>query len=193
MVEIGQFIRPKQGQSVCGDSILVHPFAQILRLAVIDGLGHGPEAEAAALLAKEAISSEEFRGPELIQLCHRKLIGTRGAVVSIVDLDRNNNTWTGISLGNISVSFYGQEQYLPISNGGIAGYSLPSRLISWSRPYSPDQILIMHSDGIAPLVGLGELLAPTGGLSRAHPDDLAESIALEYGTMEDDLSILVAK
>jgi hypothetical protein len=193
-IDIGHVLRPKEGENSCGDSILVHCFPQIIRLAVIDGLGHGPEAAQAAAEAKKTLTSTEtLGGQELISQCHNKLMGTRGAVVGVVDLDKSQNMWRGISLGNISIAFYGQEHYLPATNGGIVGYNLPTRLVSWSRPYSPGQILIMHSDGIHNLAGLGELLAPTGGLGKAQAQHLAESIAVGYGKIEDDLAILVAK
>lgn len=191
-LELGQFLRPKQGESACGDSLSVHSFPTLIRLAVIDGLGHGPEAAAAAAKARELLAqSEKLSGKQLVQLCHRRLIGTRGAVLGIVDLDRSQNLWRGISLGNISIAFYGHDEYTPVTNGGIAGYSLPSPLLDWSAPRSPGQILVMHSDGIGQLAGLGELL--NGGLGSAQAQDLAESIATKYGKIEDDLAILVAK
>ncbi len=192
-ITFGQVCRSKRGEDFCGDAVLIHSFERIKRLCVIDGLGHGLEAQLAAQAAQAALSVEERLLPKLIQSCHRKLIGTRGAVIGIVDLDLEKKLWRGIAVGNISIAFYGKDHFTPFSNGGIAGYSLPSSLASWSRPYSEGQILIVNSDGIGPLTDLAKLLSPDGGLGLTAAQDLAESIAMKYGKIEDDQAILVAK
>ena len=70
---------------------------------VIDGLGHGPAAETAALRAVEAVTRARGERLEvLVQLCHRVLAGTRGVAMTLarVDFEAGVLAWTGV--GNVT-------------------------------------------------------------------------------------------
>src|SRR5207245_2030712 len=72
------------GQLESGDLHLVREVGGGVLVAVVDGLGHGEEAAAAARLAVTTL--DQF-APEpiasLVQRCHEALRGTRGAVMSV--------------------------------------------------------------------------------------------------------------
>src|SRR3954447_25696807 len=57
------------------------------RIAVIDGLGHGPQAAAASANARDALRAPPEAHPvEALRLCHEALRGTRGAAIGIVTI-----------------------------------------------------------------------------------------------------------
>src|ERR1041385_1719085 len=71
--------RPLAGQSVCGDSHLVKSIAGGALLAVVDGVGHGEEATAAARTAVQILDRHAGRSIiTFFKLCHEVLRRTRG-------------------------------------------------------------------------------------------------------------------
>src|SRR5581483_8982625 len=72
------------------------------RIAVIDGVGHGPEAAAAAALAVDALAAHPALGPEeSLRLCHGALVGSRGAAISIAHLDPVAGQLSFAGIGNV--------------------------------------------------------------------------------------------
>src|SRR6266446_6924283 len=96
--------RPLPGEIVCGDLHLIKPTRDGVLLAVVDGLGHGAEAMAAA---KTAIAVLESHAEEpltaLVNRCHEALTKTRGVVMTLATLssfeDKLTLAWLGV--GNV--------------------------------------------------------------------------------------------
>src|SRR2546428_2340476 len=88
------------GQSRSGDRQTVVLFPGGALVAVVDGLGHG---ELAAVPAETAIEVLERHAREpvvtLIQRCHERLRGTRGAVMSLASFREADGTmtWLGVA------------------------------------------------------------------------------------------------
>src|SRR5258706_15575434 len=102
VVEWSVASRPFPGQRVSGDLGVVIPWSDGVLLAVIDGLGHGEEATVAARLAVTVL--EQYAGEPvimLVQRCHRALLHTRGAVMTVVALNTGNDTLTALGIGNV--------------------------------------------------------------------------------------------
>src|SRR5262245_31289366 len=80
--------QPIGGQTVSGDLHLVQEFDQGILLAVVDGVGHGDEATAAARAAI-AILQEQAQESVivLVRRCHEALKQTRGVVMTLVSLN----------------------------------------------------------------------------------------------------------
>jgi phosphoserine phosphatase RsbX len=94
--------RPRVGETASGDRHLVIATADGALIAAVDGLGHGPEAARAAdlaILTLEAHSALPL--PDLVERCHHRLQGTRGATVSLARWDgaRRSLDWLGV--GNV--------------------------------------------------------------------------------------------
>jgi anti-sigma regulatory factor (Ser/Thr protein kinase) len=73
---------PKAGQEVCGDGWAVEEYNGQLRVALLDGLGHGPLASDASQRAIEIFrDSRNADSPEsILRRAHEGLKSTRGAV-----------------------------------------------------------------------------------------------------------------
>jgi phosphoserine phosphatase RsbX len=90
------------GGAVTGDRHVAIELGGRALLGVVDGLGHGPEAArvAEAAVAACVSSGADASVPELVAACHHALVGTRGAVATLVEIDRSGSlSWAGI--GNI--------------------------------------------------------------------------------------------
>src|SRR5689334_19279537 len=93
---------PLDGQSESGDRCVVQSFPGGVLLAVIDGLGHGSQAAAAAASA-ESILRTQAQEPviSLVRQCHESLRRTRGVVMSIVSFDTSHGQITWLGVGNV--------------------------------------------------------------------------------------------
>lgn len=179
----GFFSRPYPGESVCGDAVAVVLGASSITAAVIDGLGHGPEAHLAAEAARAAILSARDESPlDLVMRCHRELKGTRGAALAVVRLtSRGEGAFCGV--GNISVATGGQHRLSLISHAGIVGQRL-RKALEYPFTLPPGEVIGLFSDGMP------------SGLSLAGPqptslDESARWLVTQYGRPNDDATLLL--
>lgn len=179
---------PVIGETRCGDAYAVIDRTSFVLVAVVDGLGHGPEAEAAA---KDAIAHIEAHAADppavLLEGCHRALRGTRGAVVAIARYDRQAKTLAYCGLGNIEARIVGAERvYRPISINGIVGHQARKLRVE-EFPFGPGDLLIMHSDGISDRF---EVSIASRGRDLQM---LANQIVREHGRLYDDQVLLILR
>jgi serine phosphatase RsbU (regulator of sigma subunit) len=189
MITIGAATRPYPGEVVSGDMWIVHRGARTYRIALIDGLGHGPEAAAAAQAACDALATHpDAPAVEALALCHRALVGTRGAAISIAVIDPSSAELTYAGVGNVEgrVRQGDREQRLTIYRG-IVGKAMPT-----VRPFTvaleTDWLLLMHTDGISSRFVLPRTLP----LGDGAPQTLAERLLQDAGKAIDDATMVVA-
>jgi negative regulator of sigma-B (phosphoserine phosphatase) len=183
---------PVPGEEESGDLYLVRPTPRGALLAVVDGAGHGVEAARAAHLAIETLEEHASEGViPLLHLCHERLSGTRGAVISLASVDgvENTVTWTGVGniqcvllRGNLS-AHHGDASIL--LQAGVVGYRLPP-LQAMVTPVAPGDLLIFATDGIR------------GNFVRSfslddQPSTIAEFISSNFRKGNDDRLVLVAR
>jgi serine/threonine protein phosphatase PrpC len=175
-----------------GDLHVIAPYPGGVLVAVIDGLGHGPEAAAAA---REAAWILEARAAEpvvaLVQRCHEGLRKTRGAVMSLASFDSRTSSVSWAGVGNVEGillraapdSRPGREAVA--LRGGVVGYQLPP-LRAWALPVSPGDTLVMATDGLR-----GEFIDCLA--IQGSPQEMAESLLARYARGSDDALVVVAR
>ena len=123
-------------------------------MAVIDGLGFGEEATAAASIASTTLM--DFAREPIIPLvlrCHSNLRSTPGVVMSIACFDVLTNTLTWLSVGTVEGVLVHATQSSPPSlkflsrQGGILGSFLPNLRAS-SVSVQRGALLIFATDGV---------------------------------------------
>jgi serine phosphatase RsbU (regulator of sigma subunit) len=178
------------GAGVSGDLEVVACYPGGVLAAVIDGLGHGPEAAAAARAAEEVLRQRPGETvTDLMALCHEALRRTRGAVISLASFDAASATLTWLGVGNVAgVLLRLSPGALPereglLSRGGVVGFRLP-RLRAISLPVRRGDVLVFATDGIK--ADFHRDLTPARSI-----DDLAAWILLEHGRTTDDALVLV--
>ncbi|MDB6110010.1 MAG: hypothetical protein JWR69_1760 [Pedosphaera sp.] len=139
---------------VSGDAYVVKAFANGELLAAVDGLGQGNQAATAArtavsLLKKYAADSVV----SLIKRCHRGLMMSRGAVMTLASVDLHGNmSWLGI--GNVQgILLRGDPAVIPATerlrlHGGLVGYQLP-KLEARKVALQQGDLLVFATDGIS--------------------------------------------
>jgi serine phosphatase RsbU (regulator of sigma subunit) len=188
-IAIAVAARPFPGETVSGDACQVDWDGEVCRIAVIDGLGHGSQAAAAALAAITDLAAHPTRDPAAAILgCHDMLKGTRGAALLVVRVDVGAGQLTFAGVGNVEAQLWqdGRTQHL-LSDRGIVGSVLP-RLRPISMVLGGDWRLLMYTDGIRNRFDLSALRETAVG---GH--DCAEAILNTWSRQTDDATVLVAQ
>lgn len=181
---------PAPGERVCGDAWAAWEAGELISVFVCDGLGHGPEAAAAAAIAVGAFHRHAERSATaVIGAVHDALKSTRGAALAIAELDGRHGTLRYCGLGNISAVVIrpdGREQHL-VSLAGIAGHIM-RRLQAFTYEWPRGSTLVMHTDGVGTHWSLGKY----GGLARRRPDAIAGVLYRDHRRGRDDTTAVAA-
>jgi serine/threonine protein phosphatase PrpC len=181
-----------EGQRESGDLHLVRPVTDGVLVAVVDGLGHGEEAAAAARIAVDALEQFAEEPPlSLLQRCHVALRGSRGVVMSLARFDAPRSTMTWLGVGNVEGVLHHADwsersaRASLITRGGIVGSEVPA-IQAAVIPVGPRDTLVFATDGIG-----------NGFLSDVsvhdQPQRLADQILARHGKGTDDALVLVAR
>ncbi len=181
-------IRPITGETECGDDFAAVQAGDTVTAILCDGLGHGPLAAAAASQAVAAVLDQPDGEPAaLLERVHRRMAGTRGGAVGIVQLSGPVARFAG--LGNIAASVLsGGTRKSMLSVPGIAGFQARAiRQFDYDVP--PGAAVILHSDGISSRWEV----AAVPGLAARDPLVIAAVLLAEAGQHRDDAGVLVLK
>jgi phosphoserine phosphatase RsbX len=181
---------PMPGESVLGDRAVVEFAAHHVLLAAIDGVGHGPEAAAAAQLAADTLTGSEQDVASAARECHRALAQTRGAALSLASIDSRDHTLTWLGIGNVESRLVHGGDPVPVSESlllhtGVVGHALP-RLAPQTLPLAHGDVLIFATDGIRR--DFADDLLPRGSCG-----DIADRILQDHRVGSDDALVLVAR
>jgi serine/threonine protein phosphatase PrpC len=188
-LEWGAVCRPKEGQSISGDTYVVEQSGNgHLLLSVIDGLGGGEAAARASGGAATVLQAHPDKPlDQIIRVAHTALHNTRGAVIAILRLEPATRQAHYIGVGNIGVYVYSNTSIKPISKNGILGYRLPT-LLQLKYTYNSGDTFVLYSDGISARF--------SSDLNLDHkqaPQHLAETILHKYGKSNDDATVVVVR
>lgn len=175
-----------KGEALSGDAWAISDDGDTF--FVVDGLGHGIFAADAAKVAVEAFSKWQTLSPSLIlEKIHAVMRSTRGAAGAIARIDRAQRRVSFAGIGNISCAIIGDDRTQNmVSHNGTLGHQL-RRLQQFEYSYTPGDLLLMQSDGVATQSKKG---LPASLLSQ-HPMVIAPFIFSEQLRGRDDATILV--
>lgn len=182
--------RPIAGEHVSGDRHVAVSSTRLV-VAVIDGLGHGPEAAHAAGRAAEIVETHPDERPDaLLRRCHDALRNTRGAAMTVASIDPVVGEMTWLGVGNVQATVLqrrtrdARREWVPL-RGGVVGYLLPALRPGTVR-LQRDDVLVLATDGVRPV--FGEWPAPAEA-----PQDVADRILADQSRGTDDALVLVAR
>lgn len=173
----------------CGDACACWENGQKTTLCVVDGLGHGPEAE---LAAKTAIGYVHRHLGDTIEDifagCNKELTFTRGVAMGLAVIDKKERTITYGGIGNTRILVLSDITIRLFSNYGIVGGGY-RKFQTETRPIPNGTLVLMYTDGIEEMIDLfqydGEVIRNLGRLSRAVLRDWAHDL--------DDAAVMVYK
>jgi len=156
---------------------------------VIDGLGHGPEAAAAARAAVAVLQADPSLGPnQALDRCHRALAGTRGAAISIAAIDLPSSQLRYAGIGNVEGELWheGNQQHLVAYRGIVGVTSRTAREFSFEL--RDGWVLVMHTDGISRRFDLGALRTD----EQENAQAISDAVLHRWGRESDDATVVIA-
>ena len=175
---------PMPGEIQNGDAVLVRQSALgHTMLAVIDGLGHGPDAAQASRAAIELLALLPFETSvhDAMQELHRELKGTRGAAGTLCIV--KDFKLEICAVGNVALMCTNCAIPLVLS-AGVLGHQV-SRFRVGACQISSRTRLALLSDGVSTRFRLEEY-------KQLAPADACREIMNRYRRKEDDATVLVA-
>ena len=172
----------------CGDVWHLAVDGSRISALVIDGIGHGEEAEQAGLAGAAVFAAAPFSEPTISMLeMHQAMMGTRGgaAAVALYDARTGNLRFAGI--GNIGACVLSAEKSRGLaSHPGIVG-SQYRKGQGFDYPVDDGQLLIMFSDGLQSRWNLRDY----PGLIHRHPSTIATLLHRDFCRGRDDVTVMV--
>lgn len=180
----------KQGEQVCGDAWSWAAKGAGWSVLVADGLGHGPEAFAAAA---EAVRIFQARSAEpaadILSAAHAAMRHTRGAAVAIAEVRPAQAELTFTGVGNISGIILGDKATRSlVSHAGIVGHEC-RKIQTFSYPWRKGSVLVMYSDGLQTRWTLDQY----PGLRGRDPGLLAAVLYRDFSRGRDDVTVVAGR
>ena len=180
----------KQGD-FCGDQVGYWVGDSMVLLCVVDGLGHGPEAERAARTILDFVSENIDASPQsLFKGADEAARSTRGAAVGLVYVDRQEESFTYVGVGNTRAMFLDGRsraaRFLYSTNGIVgAGYQplIPEKIF-----FDPRSLLFLYTDGFPTQIDAAQLSHLQG-----DPASMADEFLERFTLGTDDAAVLVAR
>jgi len=192
-MEFGIAAAAVEGQSESGDIHVMQYVGDCLLLAVIDGIGHGDSAAAAALAASSVLKSNPSERLEtLMQMCHDVLRSTRGAVMSLASIFPRLGQMRWLGVGNVQSmvqragALKGTVQEVLLLRAGVLGAQMPSLQPAATVPLRTGDRIIFATDGIR-----SGFVADLSSLDS--PQRCADRILQQHCRSNDDALVVVAQ
>jgi anti-sigma regulatory factor (Ser/Thr protein kinase) len=182
--------RPITGEETCGDAYAERRDGPLRSHLLVDGLGHGPLAAAAANTAVQLFGDAPAGPPaRLLEWMHARLGGTRGAAAAIAEVDGDRGVARFAGIGNISGWIHdGERRRGMTSHPGILGHQA-RKFAQFDYELPTGAIVVLHSDGLTEKWDLADY----PGLRARHPVLTAATLLRDAGIRHDDASIAVLR
>jgi hypothetical protein len=187
---VGVWSRWRSREDVNGDAYLIRTHARKTLYAVVDGLGHGHGARAAAEVALDVLGQWEGEPlDEVFWAANEALRATRGAVMAACVVDSAEERFSYAGVGNVDVRvFDAPEPIRPVPNNGTLGVRL-SGVRLWQHRWAEGATIVMTTDGLSATWDIKAYPS----LLRKSPQLMAGILMRDYGRDSDDATVLVAR
>jgi serine phosphatase RsbU (regulator of sigma subunit) len=188
-LEHASLIRPCMGERVSGDAVVIRPLEYGLFAAIIDVLGHGPDAHQLthtieAFLDRHATADVS----SLITRLHQRLKGTRGAAVGLCAIDSTAGIVSYVGIGNTSIRRFGESETRLVSSDGVLGQNMRTPLLQ-SLKLESGNLIMLYTDGVSDRFTTAEY----PGVLRHAPKDVVRIILDRFGKDHDDSACIAVR
>ena len=189
LLEHSSLIRPCRGERLSGDAVVIRPLEQGLFVAIVDVLGHGPEAHELthvidAYLARYGTS--DVSG--LMTRLHQHLKGTRGAAVGLCAIDAATGRTDYAGVGNTAIRRFGKAETRLVSQDGVLGQNMRT-----PRPQTlqlePGDLIVLYTDGVSDRFTADDYPS----VLRHAPKEVAINIVQRFGKDHDDAACIAVR
>ena len=191
--EVGEYVRPCDGETSSGDATFVRIEDEGVFIALIDVLGHGAAAHRLAVSLTESLSNwlPGARKPspdDALKVLHEASRGTRGAVASAAWIDGSTHEGNAAGIGNVRCRLFGSVAKTIRFGDGLLGSRARSAM-TISLALRPSDVLLLFSDGVSERFDISEYPS----LTRESAPAIAFNIVQRFGKGQDDASCAVLR
>lgn len=189
-MRLGVVCLPKEGEVACGDGWTFIAHGKVRVLFVVDGLGHGADAAAAARAALAVVGKHASRAPaDILAAVDAALRSTRGAAASVAVLHSDTGLCAYCGVGNIAASVHasGSARSM-VSHNGILGHQV-RKIQEFQYAFPRNALCLMHSDGLATRWSLDAY----PGLEARHPALIAAALYRDHTRRRDDVTVVALR
>lgn len=188
-LEVGGIATPIDAEQHVGDDWAAYVDGpDRASLLVADGLGHGEDAERAAMRAVDVYRADREDAPaRQLDRAHAALRGTRGAAVAVARIERDRVIVAGA--GNVAISILeGAQTKHAVSHPGIVGHQM-GRPQEFAYAWTTQSLLVAASDGVRTQWRFDRY----PGLPRRHAAVIAATIWRDFKRGRDDATVVVIR
>ena len=169
--------------------MVIRPLEQGLFVAIVDVLGHGPEAHKLthvidAYLSRHGASDVS----DVIRRLHQHLKGTRGAAVGLCAIDVATGCINYVGIGNTAMRLFGKEETRLVSQDGVLGQNMRT-----PRPRTlqlePGSLIVLYTDGVSDRFTSDDY----PGILRHAPKEVTNNIVQRFGKDYDDAACIAVR
>ena len=175
-----------------GDAWAVRPAdAGRVGIAVVDGVGHGVAASAAADVVIDVFGDEPTELTTFAGRANELARGTRGAVATVCVLDPGTDTLSCLAIGNVNGRILiddGAEKGIVTFNGSLGLVARPPSARVQHYPWPAGATLVLWSDGLRSRLDL----SACRDLFGHDPAVAAAVLHRDYARGTDDATVVVA-
>lgn len=184
---LGVMHQALEGETACGDGWHLVADGARLSVVLIDGLGHGEDAEHAARAGTRAFAQAPFDSPSMLfSEMNQAMTSTRGGAVALAQFEAGQGRLTFAGIGNIGVTLLGPGKARGlVSLPGIVGAQF-RKVQSFDYPDIAGQLLVLFSDGLRSRWSLDDY----PGLRFRHPAVIAAVLHRDFRRGRDDVTVM---
>ncbi len=188
-LEIAHVNRPCRGELVSGDAVSVTEVDGGALIAVIDGLGHGRDANTAAKTAARFFRAEGSSdlGHALFRL-NERLRGTVGAAVGLCWIELSTGRVLYAAVGNTVLRIEGERTARLPGTAGTVGFNFKAPRIE-SAQLEEGDVLLMYTDGVSDRPSLADYPQ----LKYQSAPTIVETLVSRYGKRHDDATCIACR
>jgi len=191
-LESGTYVRACDGERLSGDVAFVEQRDGSVFAALIDALGHGPDAHQVGVRLSTALAEwlQSFPPePEgALTALHESARGTRGAAAALAQLDAQTLQGWVAGVGNVRCRLFGETVRTIEFGDGVLGQRVRTpRPVHFSL--RPTDVVLLFSDGVAGRFRKDDY--PSLGLDPAPT--IAFNVVQRFGKGTDDASCAVIR
>ena len=177
------------GETVSGDAWELQVSGDRARLAMADGLGHGPVAAEASEVAMTVFRQSTGSPAAVLEQAHPAMRSTRGAAMAVASIDAAAGTLDFAGAGNISGRIISAvEDCSLMSQHGTVGVQI-RKIQDMAYAWPRHALVVLHSDGLTSRWKLDHV----PGLFQCDPAVVAGWLIREHTRGQDDVTVLIVK